>query len=68
MEQRISLVTLGVRDQARSRAFYASLGWQGQEVQDTVFFQALGQAVVLWDRAMLAADSTAERPPSSLDP
>ena len=60
MEQRISLVTLGVRDLARSQAFYASLGWQGQEVQDTVFFQALGQAVVLWDRARLAADSGVE--------
>jgi len=56
MEQRISLVTLGVSDLARSRAFYARLGWQGQEVEETVFLQAGGQALVLWDRAKLAAD------------
>jgi predicted lactoylglutathione lyase len=57
MEQRISIVTLGVRDLPRSRAFYEALGWQGQEVQETVFFQALGQAVVLWSREKLAADA-----------
>ena len=27
MEQRLSLVTLGVRDLARARAFYEALGW-----------------------------------------
>ena len=57
MEQRISIVTLGVADLARSKRFYEALGWQGQEVQETVFFQAGGQAVVLWSRAALAADS-----------
>ncbi len=56
MEQRISIVTLGVRDLARSRRFYEQLGWRGQEVEETVFFQAGQQAVVLWDRAKLAAD------------
>lgn len=56
MEQRISLVTLGVADLARSVAFYAALGWRGQEVEETVFFQAGGIAVVLWGRAKLAAD------------
>lgn len=56
MEQRISLVTLGVRDLGVSRRFYERLGWQGQEVEQTVFFQAGGQALVLWDRAALAAD------------
>jgi catechol 2,3-dioxygenase-like lactoylglutathione lyase family enzyme len=56
MEQRISLVTLGVSDLARSKAFYGRLGWQGQEVQETVFLQAGGLALVLWDRAKLAAD------------
>ena len=56
MEQRISLVTLGVADLARSSAFYEALGWRGQEVQETVFFQAGGQALVLWGRAELAAD------------
>jgi uncharacterized protein len=57
MEQRISMVTLGVRDLARSRRFYEALGWRGQEVEQTVFFQAGGQAVVLWDRDKLAADA-----------
>ena len=57
MEQRVSIVTLGVADIARARAFYEALGWQGQEVEETVFFQAGGQAVVLWGRDKLAADS-----------
>ena len=57
MEQRVSLVTLGVRDLARSLAFYEQLGWSGQEVDGTVFFQAGGLAVVLWGRDALAADA-----------
>jgi predicted lactoylglutathione lyase len=56
MEQRISLVTLGVADLPRARAFYEALGWRGQEVEQTVFFQAGGLAVALWGRAELAAD------------
>src|SRR3954452_5452630 len=56
MEQRISLVTLGVSDVARSRAFYEVLGWRGQEVEETVFFQAGGLALVLWGRDKLARD------------
>ncbi|MGN9756942.1 VOC family protein [Streptomyces sp. SD31] len=56
MEQRISLVTLGVSDVARSRAFYEALGWRGQEVEETVFFQAGGLALVLWSRDELARD------------
>jgi hypothetical protein len=31
MEQRISLITLGVADVSRARAFYERLGWHGQE-------------------------------------
>ncbi len=57
VEQRISLVTLGVADVARSRRFYEAMGWRGQQVQETVFFQAGGQAVVLWSRAALADDA-----------
>jgi len=57
VEQRISLVTLGVADLSRSRTFYEQLGWLGHEVEGTVFFQAGGQAVVLWDRGKLAADA-----------
>lgn len=57
MEQRVSLITLGVADLERSRSFYEQLGWQGQEVDRTVFFQAVGQAVVLWSRELVAADA-----------
>ncbi len=59
MEQRLSLVTLGVRDLARSRAFYAALGWTtGAEPDDeVVFFQAGGMIVALWGRDQLAEDS-----------
>lgn len=57
MEQRVSLVTLGVADIQRARAFYERLGWQGQEVEETVFFQAGGLALVLWGREKLALDA-----------
>jgi uncharacterized protein len=57
MDQRISLITLGVTDVARSRAFYERLGWQGHEVEETVFFQAGGMAVVLWHQDKLADDA-----------
>lgn len=50
------MVTLGVGDLARARRFYEALGWAGQEVQATVFFQAGPLVVVLWGRAELAAD------------
>lgn len=56
MDQRVSLITLGVADLPRARTFYTALGWRGQEVEETVFFQAGGLALVLWDRAKLAAD------------
>jgi predicted lactoylglutathione lyase len=57
MDQRVSLITLGVADLGRSRTFYEQLGWHGQEAEETVFFQAGGQAVVLWGRAKVAADA-----------
>ncbi len=60
MEQRISLITLGVSDLARSVAFYTGLGWRGQEVQETVFFQAGGIGVVLWHQDKLADDAGVE--------
>ena len=57
MEQRISLITLGVADVSRARAFYEALGWQGQEVEETVFFQAGGMGLVLWSQDKLAGDA-----------
>jgi predicted lactoylglutathione lyase len=61
MEQRISLVTLGVSDVSRAFAFYHRLGWSGQEIDDTVFFQTGGIAVVLWDEDKLADDAALPR-------
>jgi catechol 2,3-dioxygenase-like lactoylglutathione lyase family enzyme len=60
VEQRVSLITLGVADVARARRFYEALGWEGQEVEETVFFQAGGSAVVLWGRDKLVADGGLE--------
>lgn len=60
MEQRVSLITLGVSDLSRARRFYEELGWRGQQVDETVFFQAGGQALVLWGRDKLASDSGVE--------
>ena len=57
MEQRVSLVTLGVADVSRARTFYERLGWEGQEIEDTVFFQAGGLALVLWSREKVALDA-----------
>lgn len=56
MEQRVSLITLGVGDLPRARAFYERLGWRGQEVGETVFFQAGGVVIALWGRDKLALD------------
>jgi catechol 2,3-dioxygenase-like lactoylglutathione lyase family enzyme len=56
MEPRISLLTLGVADLARARAFYEQLGWRGQQVQDTVFIQAGSLGLVLWGRDDLTDD------------
>ncbi|OBJ13778.1 VOC family protein [Mycobacterium colombiense] len=56
MEQRLSLITLGVADLDRAQRFYERLGWRGQRVQETVFFQAGGLAVSLWAREKLSAD------------
>lgn len=59
MEQRVSLVTLGVDDLARARAFYEALGWKtgATPAEDVVFFQAGGMIVGLWGREQLSEDS-----------
>ena len=61
MEQRLSLITLGVSDVNRSRRFYEQLGWQGQEVEETVFVQAGCIVLTLWSREKLALDSRIEQ-------
>jgi uncharacterized glyoxalase superfamily protein PhnB len=59
VEQRVSVITLGVADLDRARAFYGALGWQstGDPAADVAFFQAGGMVFALWDRARLAEDS-----------
>ena len=59
MDQRLSLITLGVSDLARARGFYEGLGWttRADPDDDVVFFQAGGMIVALWDRKKLAEDS-----------
>jgi predicted lactoylglutathione lyase len=62
VEQRVSLITLGVRDLGRARKFYEALGWttRAEPDDDVVFFQAGGMIIALWDRAKLAEDSGVE--------
>jgi predicted lactoylglutathione lyase len=50
VEQRISLVTLGVIDLPRARAFYEALGWRGAQQPDDeiAFYQAGGMVFGLW--------------------
>ena len=59
MQQRVSLITLGVTDLARSRAFYERLGWAtgASPSDDVVFFQTGGMIVALWSRKQLEEDS-----------
>lgn len=62
MEPRVSLITLGVEDIARSRSFYERLGWSGEggEGGSPVFIQAGGLVLGLWGRTELATDSAAQ--------
>src|SRR3954447_5321859 len=66
MEPRISLITLGVADLARSQAFYEALGWRASSASqpEIVFFQANGLALALFGRAALAEDAEIEDRPS----
>jgi catechol 2,3-dioxygenase-like lactoylglutathione lyase family enzyme len=63
MDNRVSLITLGVDDISRARAFYEALGWVGQSPDgEVVFFQAGGMVLALWSRDKLAEDSVVEDP------
>jgi uncharacterized protein len=63
MDQRLSLLTLGVADLGRARTFYEALGWRSRTPADldVVFFQAGGMVVALWDHDKLAQDTGVER-------
>ena len=58
MEQRLSLITLGVADLARSTAFYEALGWHRsvRDAEGVAFVQLGSIALSLFPRADLAAD------------
>lgn len=70
MDQRISLITLGVADLRRAHEFYTAIGWQvGNDwrAQKVAFFQCGGMVLALWDRNELAADSgTQPTPPGAV--
>lgn len=58
MEQRLSLVTLGVADLARARSFYEKLGWRALAgPEGVVFFQLPSMMFALWSREELAKDA-----------
>lgn len=60
MEQRLSLITLGVSDVARAKQFYVEgLGWRPSSVSndDIIFIQLNGMALALWSRDALAQDA-----------
>ena len=59
MDQRVSLITLGVADLERARSFYEGLGWTGTTVGDDVTFLQMtnGVVIALWSREKLAEDS-----------
>ena len=59
MEQRVSLITLGVANLERSREFYERLGWRRSmaKAKGVVFFQAGGMALALYPRHELAKDA-----------
>lgn len=59
MEQRVSLITLGVADLARSAAFYERLGWvrSMRKAEGVAFFQAGGMVLALWPRTELVKDA-----------
>jgi hypothetical protein len=59
MEPRISIVTLGVANLARSRAFYEAMGFRASSASqgDIVFFQAGAMVLALYPREALAEDA-----------
>jgi uncharacterized protein len=59
MEQRVSIVTLGVTELKRSREFYERLGWRRSmaSTEGIAFFQAGGMALALYPRHELAKDA-----------
>lgn len=56
-QQRVSLITLGVKDMAKAASFYEDLGWARVESQDgVVAFDLIGQTMGLYPLGALAED------------
>lgn len=65
MDQRLNVITLGVADVARARAFYEELGWEVTFTDgDIVMFQAGPMIISLWNHSKLADDSGVDAPPA----
>jgi catechol 2,3-dioxygenase-like lactoylglutathione lyase family enzyme len=62
MQPRVTLVTLGVADLARARAFYEAIGWRSNSPEEigVVFFASGDMVFALWGRDELAQDSGVE--------
>jgi len=62
MDQRVSMITLGVADIERSRQFYEKLGWKPANASNKkiIFFQLGGVVLGLFSRRQLAADANLE--------
>lgn len=70
MDQRVSLITLGVADLEQSVRFYRDLGWtvgNDWRSQGVAFFQCVGMVFALWNSQELARDSgTVAHPPGAV--
>jgi uncharacterized protein len=63
MDPRVSLVTLGVSDLPRAKAFYDAWGWKAaSDLEDVVFYPSGGGVLALWSRVSLAADGEVADP------
>ena len=62
MSPRLTVITLGVDDLERARAFYEALGWRSNTdpSMGVVFFQSGDMVLSLWSRDELANDSGVE--------
>jgi uncharacterized protein len=60
MEQRINVITLGVKDVQVSRRFYESLGWRASSISNEhlAAFQTTGIVFCLYPKTLLAEDAT----------
>lgn len=65
MDQRLSLVTLGVADVARARRFYEALGWRASSASmpEIAFFQLNGMALAVYSQTALRADMASDASP-----